>query len=165
MLFKIRMEGYSNLFFCFLCLNGVCLLIKERFEGSRRNKGVRFRSGIWQLRVQDSNVKLLIEFNWFQLVGLWRRTPCMFASSCHLSACCRCRPADSFRSSASDQSHTVRAEGSARGKVAVPHLRKLLCWNAMQIWCKCVCQLCRILRSFRVFLLTYGYIFCVQALN
>ena len=64
MLFKIRMEGYSNLSFCFLCLNGVCLLIKERFEGSRRNKGVRFRSGIWQLRVQDSNVKLLIDFNW-----------------------------------------------------------------------------------------------------
>ena len=31
--------------------------------------------------------------------------------------------------------------------------------------CKCVCQLCRILRSFRVFLLTYGYRFCVQALN
>ena len=31
--------------------------------------------------------------------------------------------------------------------------------------CKCVCQLCRILRSFGVFLLTYGYRFCVQALN
>ena len=86
--------------------------------------GVAFGSYEFKTLTSSCSSNLI---GWTLAVPLVHNLPVSFRHS----ACFRCRPPDSFRSSASDLSHTVCAKGSARGKVAVPHLRKSLCCNAM----------------------------------